>query len=231
MISCIIVDDEPLARETLEVYVDKIPALKLLGSFEDPFEAMDLLGKEKVDLVFSDIQMPDISGISLLKSLANPPLFIFVTGNPEHAAQSFELDVLDYIVKPYDFDRFLKSVNKAQAVLDFRKSPAVNKAFLLIKDRSLNVIVRYDEIYYVEGNKDYVNIVTSEKTHSVSKTMSYMESVLPNDRFLRVHKSYIINLAFAKAVTAVVIKMKGNIKDIPIGMQYREDLYRNLGIN
>lgn len=231
MINCLIIDDEPLARETLEDYIVRIPFVNLLGSFEDPMEAMEVISSTKVDLVFSDIQMPEITGISFLKSLKQPPLFIFVSGHPVYAAESYELDVVDYIVKPFSFERLLKSVNKARASLASGQDDLLFKEYFTIKDRTRNVVVRYEEIHYLEGCKDYVIVATSEKEHMVLDTMKHMESVLPKKTFLRVQKSYIVNLAYVKAVSPTTVIMKGSIKDIPIGLQYRDNLYKMLDIN
>lgn len=232
MINYIIVEDETLAQEVLVNQLNKISDLKLCGVFDNALDAIEFIGDVEVDLVFSDIKMPDISGVSLLKSLRNPPLFIFVTGDPQFAIESFALDVLDYILKPVELDRILKAVNKAKAILESRESSASNMEFLIVKDRTSNVIIRYDEIHYIRGNKDFVDIVTEEKVYTIWRKMRIMEEILsPNKQFLRVHKSYIVNLQFAKEVSAGSIKMKGTIEDIPIGAQYREELYRRLGIN
>lgn len=231
MINCIVIDDEPLAKEKLVSYVNKVPDFELVGAFDHALPAMDVIRKGKIDLVFSDIQMPDITGISFLKTLKNPPLFVFVTGNPQYAVESYELDVLDYILKPFDFDRFMKSVNKVVAFMDSEISTVPNKDFFVFRERGTNVIVKYDEIFYVEGNKDYVNVVTGEKDYMVWKKMAQMEAELPKDLFTRVQKSYIINLSLVKEVSASLIKMKGNIKDIPVGATYRDELYRRLGID
>lgn len=140
------------------------------------------------------------------------------------------MDVLDYILKPFDFNRFMKSVNRAFAFIDSKTSNALNKDFFVFREHGANVIVKYDDILYVEGNKDYVNVVTGEKDYMVWKKMAQMEAELPRCLFTRVQKSYIVNLSLIKAVSATLIYMKGNIKDIPIGATYKDELYRQLGI-
>ncbi len=229
---CIIIDDEQLALDTMMSHVKKIPDLEILGTFENALNAMPLISSNKVDIVFCDIQMPDINGVPFLKSLHNPPLFIFVTGDPNHAIESFELDVLDYIMKPFGVDRLLKSVNKARAFLESEKSSTNDREFLVIKDRSSNVIVPYDEVFFIKSDKDYIKVSTIEKVYTIWKKISDMEAALAHTRqFLRIQKSYIVNLNFAKTVEGNHIKMKGSIEDIPIGGQYKAELYKRLGIS
>lgn len=231
MINCIVVDDEQLALDTMVSHIKKIHDLEILGAFDNALDAMPIISSGKVDLVFCDIQMPDINGVSFLKSLKNPPLFIFVTGDPNHAIESFELDVLDYIMKPFGVDRLLKSVNKARAFLESEKSPATDRKFMVIKDRYANVIVPYDEVYFIRSDKDFVNISTAEKVYTVWKKISDMEKTLAQAKqFLRIQKSYIVNLDFAKTIEGNHIKMKGSIESVPIGGQYRAELYKRLGI-
>ena len=231
MINCIVVDDEQLALDTMATHIAKIHDLELLGTYDNALDAMPIISSGKVDIVFCDIQMPDINGVSFLKSIKNPPLFIFVTGDPDHAIESFELDVLDYIMKPFGVDRILKSVNKARAILASEKSSASDREFLVIKDRYANVIVPYDEVYFVKSDKDFVNISTAEKMYTIWRKISEMEETLAHaKRFLRVQKSFIVNLDFAKTIEGNHIKMKGSIEKIPIGGQYKAELYRRLGI-
>ncbi len=231
MYNCIVIDDECYAREALETSIEKVPFLHLLGSFDHPLPAMELLANKQVDIVFSDIQMPDLDGITFLKSLKQPPVFIFVTGIRQYAVESFELDVLDFIVKPFDFLRFLKAANKARAYLESTRSQIRSKDYLILKDRAAHTIVRFADIYAVQSNKDYVTVRTVEKAYLVWKTMSFMESNLVGDNFIRVHKSHLVNLDFVTSVTAVKILMKGNLGDIPIGTQYRDGLFRRMGID
>lgn len=232
MISCIVIDDEPLAQENLVNKINKIHDLELLGVFDSALDAMPLIVNGKVDLVFCDIQMPEISGVSFLKSLKKSPLFIFVTGDPTYALESYELDVLDYIMKPFAVGRLLKSVNKARALLEAQKTDLPDRDFLIIKDRSLNIIMPYNEIFFIKSDKDYITVSTMEKEYIMYKRLSEIEVSLSSARqFLRVQKSYIVNLDFARTVDGNYIKMKGSIEDIPIGGQYKAELYRRLGIS
>lgn len=230
MIRCIVIDDEPLAQDLLVSQLKKIPNIEPIAVFDNAFDAMAFIKTKDVDLVFCDIQMPDMNGISLLKSLSKPPLFVFVTGNPDYALIGYELNVLDYILKPFDVERLVKTINKAQAVLNFDSSST--KDYMVIKDRSHLIITPYNEVFFIKGDKDYVWIETLEKNYNVYKKLIEMESSLANAKqFVRVHKSYIVNLDFAKRVEGNVIIMKGSIESIPIGKQYRNELYRRLGVS
>lgn len=232
MINCIAIDDEPVTLESMKRQIGKIPDLKFLGAFESAWDAIHLINTGKIDLVFCDIQMPDISGVSFLKSLTKPPLFIFVTGNPNHAIESYELNVVDYIMKPFGPDRLYKSVNRARAFLESQKTNLPHRDFFIIKDRSTNIIMPYDEIFYIKSDREYVRVSTIEKDYLMYKRLSEIEESLSSTRqFLRVQKSYIVNLDFAKTVDGSYIKMKGSIEDIPIGGQYKAELYKRLGIS
>lgn len=232
MITCIVIDDEPLAQEDLVEKIGKINDLELLGVFYSPLEAMELIRTGKVDLVFSDIQMPEISGVSFLKSLKKSPLFIFVTGDPNYAIESFELDVVDYVLKPFGLERLLKAVNKVRALLEMRKTNIPDRDFLIIKDRNANIIMPYNEIFFIKSDKDYCKIATMDKTFIICKRLTEIVDALSSAKqFFRVQKSYLVNLDFAKTVNGNVIEMRGNIEDIPIGGQYKAELYKRLGIS
>ncbi|TDS12159.1 LytR/AlgR family response regulator transcription factor [Sphingobacterium paludis] len=232
MIKCIVIDNEKLAIEMITSCIEKIHDLEILGVFHNFLDAMPIISSGKVDVIFCEIQMPDINGVSFLKSINNPPLFIFVTGDPGHAIESFELGVLDYIMKPLEIDRLLKSVNKVRAFLEPEKSSAFERNFLVIRDRSANVIIPYIELYFIRSDKDYVKIFTVEKTYTVWKKISELEETLAYAKqFLRVQKSYIVNLDHAKTVEGNLIKMKGSVENIPIGGQYKPELYKRLGIS
>lgn len=229
---CVIIDDEELAREILVSHLSKVPIIQIVGVYENAMDAFGILKSEDVDLVFCDIQMPDMDGVAFLKTLKNPPLFVFVTGDPSYALEGYELDVLDYILKPFGLDRLIKTIDKAQAILNDDKGNNSDRDFLIIKDRSHIIISPYDEVFYIEGAKDYVWIETLEKRYNVWKKLLEMEEKLASAKqFIRIHKSYIVNLDFAKRVEGNIMKMRGSIKDIPIGGQYRAELYRRLGIN
>ncbi|MES2794334.1 MAG: LytTR family DNA-binding domain-containing protein [Bacteroidota bacterium] len=206
-LSCVILEDEPLARSLMENYVAKVPHLQLVNSFSDAISALDFLRENKVDILFSDIQMPEITGIALLKLLKNKPLVILTTAYSEYALEGYELEVFDYLLKPISFERFLKAVEKATSRLNAntiisketepQHLPFVsdsNKDFIFIKDGTKMVKLRLNEIKYIEGLKDYVSIYTTEKKIVSLQTLKSLETQLPQNQFIRVHNSYIISL-------------------------------------
>ncbi|MEC3878625.1 LytR/AlgR family response regulator transcription factor [Parapedobacter sp. 10938] len=229
MYNCIIIEDDGLAREALAAHIDRIPFLKLVGAYESPLALKG--ASDRIDLVFSDIHMPELDGISYLKSLINPPLFIFVTGNANYGAESYDLDVLDFVVKPFDFERIMKAANKAKAVLDLKHGATKSPDYLIVKDRSKYIIVPYNEICFIQAQKDYVTIETTEGTYTLWGMLGDVGKELPTDCFLRVHKSYIVNVEFVKSISAKKIVMKGNLREIPIGDTFKNELRRHFGID
>ena len=227
---CIIVDDEPLAREILESYVEKVPFLKLIASCKNAFEALDKIQQEKPDVIFLDIQMPDLNGIQFYESLVYKPLVIFTTAYSDYAVSGFDLDATDYLVKPFSFDRFMKAVNKAR--VNRKKEVSENsgnfrRKFMFVKDGVKIVRVPYDDILYFEGMKDYVKIVMKEKFILTLISMQHMADKLPNDLFVRVHRSYIVSISKIEKVekNRVVIADKW----IPVGNSYTDLLSDALG--
>lgn len=229
MYNCIIIEDDELAREELAKYIAGIPFLNLLGTYESPLVLRGLT--ERIDLVFSDIHMPELDGISYLKSLINPPVFIFVTGNPEYGAESYDLDVLDFIVKPFDSARLMRAANKAKAVLDQKYGLNKDSDFLIIKDRNLYSILDYADICYIKADKDYVTIHTTGTAVTLWRTLGDLMKALPSHRFLQVHKSYIVNIEFVKSIASKKLVMKGNLDPVPIGDKFKNDVRRRFGID
>jgi len=231
MMTCIVIDDEPLAREYLVDQIGKIHDLEILGVFGSPMGAGEIVKTGKIDLVFSAIQMSELSGTSFLKSLKKPPLFIFVTRDPTFAVESFDLGVVDYVMKPFGLDRLLKAVDKARTLLDVQRENMPSRDFLIIKDRNQSVIMPHGEILFIKSDKDYVTIATKEKKYTICQRLAKIEDALSSARqFLRVHKSYIVNLHFAKMINGNEIKMKGDVESVPIGVHYKAGLYSRLGI-
>ena len=229
MLSCIAIDDEPLALELLEDYISKVPFLQLVASCENAMEAMKILDKQPVDLLFLDIQMPGLTGLQFIESMANKPMIILVTAYEKHALEAFSLDVVDYLVKPVTLDRFIKACNKAKelhALKQHKQSPdhAVAPDYFFVNvDYSL-LKVSFSEITYIEGLKDYIKIhlKNSIKPVITRMNMKSLEELLPAPRFIRVHKSFIVSV---DAVTAI---RKNSIfigtMEIPVSESYPEAL-------
>lgn len=239
VITCLVVDDEPFARDLMENYIGRVPYLQPVAFCENAFDAINELQRQPVDLLFSDIQMPNINGIEMIRSLSNPPFVIFTTASKEHAIAGFELDAVDYLVKPISFERFLKAVNKARNNISQRwqqstsTEPAKPKAHpanhLFVKDNNKLTKILFEDIYYVEGMKDYIKIVCREKNIITYMRMKVIEDVLPPDQFLRIHKSYIIRLQAIKSIMGNTVEVV-NGQTVIISKSSRQDLKRLLGI-
>jgi two-component system, LytTR family, response regulator len=225
--TCLIVEDEPLARRLMTDYVRKVPFLNLVKACSNPMEALEILRDTSVDILFLDIQMPEITGITLLKVLQKKPLVILTTAYSEYALESYELDVVDYLLKPITFDRFLKAVDKASQRLATATQPVASSeksgespTFVFVKDGTKLVKVNFDDILYVEGLKDYVTIHTRQQKIVTLQRLKAMEMQLPAEKFIRVHHSYIV------ALKAIDIIHKGEIQIgnvmIPISEGYKK---------
>ncbi len=227
----LIVDDEPLAQEILETYIGNIPSLHLVGKCSNAIEANEMLHQHQVDLMFLDIQMPQLTGIDFLKSLAHPPMVIFTTAYSNYALEGFELDIIDYLLKPISFERFMKSVNKATELLELNKKEvsevtAGGDDFFFVKSDKKLIKVKYSEILYVEGLKDYVIIRMEVGRVITLQTMKSLEEKLPLHLFKRIHRSYIVSVGRINAIDGNVVEImeKGIAKHIPIGKNYRDEL-------
>ena len=233
MINCLIIDDEPFARELLEGYMAQLPGLHLVASCEHVFEALEILQKQRIDLLFSDINMPQVNGIEFLRSLPNPPYVIFVTASPHHALEGFELDALDYVVKPVSFPRFMKAVNKAINLIGSQPATVAAPApqFLFVKEGNSLQRVLFDEIYYIEGLRDYIRIVLRNRFVVTYLRMSRIEDQLPASRFIRIQKSYIVRLDAIKAISGNEVELYDLPEKLPIGKQYKELLLAQFGLS
>lgn len=244
MINVIIVDDEPLAQDVLETYIDKIPELNLIKKCSNAFEANDALKNNDIDLMFLDIQMPQLTGIDFLKTLSKPPLVIFTTAYPNYAIEGFELDALDYLLKPISVDRFMKAANKAieQVGLQQRddapsttdqSSNASKQDYFFVKADKKLVKVNFKEIIYIEGLKDYVIIRMDSSRVITLQTMKSLEQKLPSEQFMRIHRSYIVNVEKINAIIGNMVEVmeKNQAKHLPIGKNYREDLLTMINKN
>lgn len=244
MINVIIVDDEPLAQDVLETYVEKVPDLHLVKKCSNALEANETLKTEEVDLMFLDIQMPQLTGIDFLKTLVNPPIAIFTTAYPNYAIEGFELNALDYLLKPISLDRFMKAVNKATEQISIQRKISDNEGgsvpegkttedFTFVKADKKLVKVNYDNVIYIEGLKDYVIIRQDDDRVITLQTMKSLESKLPTDIFRRIHRSYIVNLNRINAIMGNMVEVieKGKAKHLPIGKNYRESLLEIINKN
>lgn len=231
-INCIIIDDEPLAREIIETFVKDIPFLQLTKSFGDSLQALLYLQDNEVDIVFSDIQMPKINGLELVESLSNPPVIIFITAHRDFAIDGYENGVTDYLVKPVRFERFLKAVNKAKSYIKLKRiavpSP-INSDRLFIKSDGKLIKILLDEIQFVEAQGDYIKIVISDETYLTQMTLKSMEEFLKPPMFFKVQRSFIINVEKVRSVSGHVVELNSGHK-ITISPNKKEELYALLGI-
>lgn len=234
-LNCLIVDDEPLARKLLSDYVQKVPYLNLLRTCSDPMEALDFLRENPVDLLFLDIQMPEITGLTLLKILQKRPWVILTTAYSEYALESYELDVVDYLLKPITLERFLKSMEKInqrmqgianqqlpseQPTAQAAESSPPPPAYIFVKDGTKLVKVKLSEIMYVEGMKDYVAIHTPQQRIVTLQRLKALEEQLPENLFIRIHNSYIVALDWLDSIHKEKVKV-GNAL-LPISDSYRK---------
>jgi DNA-binding LytR/AlgR family response regulator len=230
MINVIIVDDEPLALDVLETYIEKIPHLHLVQKCNNALEANEALKNHAVDLMFLDIQMPQLTGIDFLKTLSKPPLVVFTTAYPNYAIEGFELNALDYLLKPISLERFMKAVNKAEEQLELHRrdgaAAAAEDDYFFVKADKKLVKVNFPEIIYIEGLKDYVIIRLDNSRVITLQTMKSLEDKLPAAKFRRIHRSFIVNIDKIEAVMGNMVEVleKGQAKHLPIGKNYREEL-------
>ena len=213
-ITCIIIDDEPLARKGLKEYVTEVDFLNLIGEFDNPLKAAELISRGEVQLLFLDIQMPKITGLDFFKTLQNAPPVIFTTAYPQYALEGFEVNALDYLVKPVSFDRFFKAVLKAKEfyeVRDTNRKETESSDYFFIKADNKLVKILFDEVLYVEALQNYVTIHTAARKYMTYLTFKSVEDYLPADKFLKVHKSYIV-------AASKIDSIEGN--DIRIGQQH-----------
>ena len=234
MIKCIIVDDEPLAVAQLEKYVERVPFLVNVGSCSSAAEAMDVLSTGNVDAMFVDINMPDIDGVQLVRSLARPPMVVFTTAYSEYAIEGFRLDAIDYLLKPIAFDSFLKAANKLKLIYGIKNpaQPAVEQGdtvandCLYVKSDYKMLRVPISSIKYIEGMSEYVRIFVEDSLKPIVSLLSMkkIEESLPADTFMRVHRSYLVNLNKVKEVSKMRIVYDGDVY-VPIGEMYKEKFF------
>ncbi len=224
-INCIIVEDEPLALKRTKEYVGKISYLNLLQSFDNGFEAIGFLKKQQVDLIFLDIKMDELTGIQLLESLERKPYVIVTTAYSEYALKGYELNVIDYLLKPFTIERFIQAVEKVSVQLD--KTTNDNRNFFFVKTGYCIEKIFFDDILFIEGMRDYRNIQTNTKKILTLQTFIELEKELPKSKFCRVHKSYIVTLKKIDLIERNRIKIRDKL--IPISETYKENFFKLIG--
>ena len=230
-IKVLLVDDEFLALQLLENFVKEVPELELVAKTKSPIEAQHILSRDRIDLLFLDIQMPTLSGVNLLKNLKNPPLTIFTTAYSDYALTAFDLNVIDYLLKPFSFERFLQAVDKAKTqlsnhTLPIAANPKEGPIFLSVKADGKIVKVFFDDILFIEGLKEYVKIVCATENIVTFERLKNLEVILPANQFLRVHKSYIINTAKVTAIEGNLLTIGTHF--IPISRGKKEMVVRRI---
>ncbi|OOQ57242.1 LytR/AlgR family response regulator transcription factor [Mucilaginibacter pedocola] len=224
MITAVAIDDEPLALGVVRSHAAKVPFVDLKAEFTDAFKAMEYLQHNPIDLLFLDIKMPDISGIDLLTCLNKKPLVIFTTAYTEHAVTSFELDAVDYLLKPFSLARFTKACNKAYELYNFRNVKEDKKDYLFLKTGYEQVKVLFDDICYLEATGNYVNFELKDKQVLTRMTISEVEGLLPADKFIRIHRSFIAAVNKVEKIERHQLVVNGAV--LPVGSSY----YQNLGL-
>lgn len=233
-IRTLIVDDEPLAQEILEVYLAKLPEIELVAKCRNALEAFQVISKEPVDLLLLDINMPEISGIDLIKTLKDPPKVIFTTAYSEFALESYELNAVDYLLKPIPFDRFLKAIAKVKELISTSTKTSVSSTdkntvdnLMFVKAEGKLIRINLSQVWFIEGLKDYIRLWTDTGKIVVHSTMkNFEENLAMHKNFLRVHKSYIVNMEFISEIDGNMIKVKEQA--IALGSTYKDEVLKIL---
>lgn len=222
MLTAIAIDDEPLALEVVRSHAAKVPFLNLKAEFTDAFKAMEYLQHEPVDLLFLDIKMPDITGIDMLSCLNKKPMVIFTTAYSEHAVESFELDAIDYLLKPFSLARFIKACNKASEIYNLRENASPKKDYLFLKTGYDQLRVDFADICYLEATGNYVTFVMADKSVVSRMTITEVESLLPLGQFIRIHRSFIAAVNKIDKIERHQVTVNGAI--LPVGNSYYQNI-------
>lgn len=218
-----------MARTVLSHQIEDISFLNLVGECENVMQATSVLNSEKIDILFLDIEMPKISGIDFLRNVSNLPMVVLISSRPEYALEAFEYNVIDYIIKPLKADRFLKAIMKAKEIYDKKNNlSTAEKEYFFFREKGVASKLKFEDIYYIQANGDYITIFTNAKNYTIHSTMNSIEKELPTDKFLRVHRSYIIALDKIETVednTAYI-----NKKNIPIGDKQKSSLMERINL-
>ena len=228
MIRCIIIEDERLAQDVIKSHLEKAGRFQLAGVYRNAPEAREAIEREQVDLIFLDIQLPGMTGLNFLRSLSHPPLVVFTTSYPEYALESYEFNVIDYLLKPISYERFYKTIDKIIDGKIFKAGATELKPLarehIFIRSNNKFYRIGFSEIIYVEGMKDYLKIHTTEHAIITHQTMIEMEHILPSGQFIRIHKSYIVAIAHIKAIFGNSVDMEKAL--LPIGLSHKERIMR-----
>jgi two-component system, LytTR family, response regulator len=222
-ITCIIVEDEPLAAKVLSDYISQVPFLQLQGTFKDAILATEYLRDNTVELIFLDIHLPKLKGMAFLKTLTHPPSVIVTTAYHQYAVEGFNLNVTDYLLKPFEFERFLVAVNKVKSGQTEKREPVENtetKEHLFLNVQKKKVKILFSEITYIESQREYVKIVTTKKEYTSKMSTHEIENLLPANLFKRIHRSFIVSLNKIDSYNAETVEVNG--VSIPIGRGYRD---------
>ncbi|MCY1720890.1 LytTR family DNA-binding domain-containing protein [Prolixibacteraceae bacterium Z1-6] len=233
-IKCIIVDDEPLAIEVLKSHIGKMDTLELVGTCADAIEAFDFLRNQQVDLMFLDIHMPEMKGTELVKTMQNPPAVVFTTAHREYAIESYELNILDYLLKPISFERFLQTIDKfnQQNVLISEVSLHKNNGdeeYIYLREKNVIHKVPVSEVIYVESFGDYIKLHTNDREINSRATISSIQKTLPDKLFIRIHRSFLVAKKRITSFSPVMVTLSG--KEFPIGTRYRKTTFEKLNYN
>lgn len=234
---CLIVDDEPLAIKLIESHINKLDNLEIVDSCNNAMAAFDILRKKKIDLLFLDIQMPQITGIEFLRNLKNAPKVILTTAYRQYALEGYELDVVDYLLKPISFERFLKAIDKyyhyfsgeAPVFSTSNETGEDMSAYIDVRENKKVIRVKLKDIVYIEGLNEYVGIHTGEKRIVTKNSLTKIENNLPSEQFIRIHKSFIVQISKIKAFSSILIEVDG--KELPIGRNYKNIVNKALNFS
>lgn len=236
-VKCILADDEPLAIRVLENHIAKLENIEVIARCSNAMEVLEVLKERDIDLIFLDIQMPHLTGIDMLKTLNNPPAIVITTAYRNFAIDAFELDVLDYLLKPITFERLLKAVNKYYSRCqkhiihhDMNHPASGEEAYVYIKKNKTMIKVYLKDIIFIESLKEYIRIHTDQESYMTKQKLGYMEQKLPEDRFIRVHKSFLVAISRIKSVSPSFIGLE-NEQKVPIGRSYKAFVLNKLEYN
>lgn len=229
--NCIIIDDDLMSRKIIEEFISRTDQLRLLASYENAVDAINAFGgDEDIDLIFLDIEMPEMSGIDFLETLTNPPQIIIISSKDKYALEAFNYDVTDYLLKPISYSRFFKSINKAN--VRFRNKVDSKENEIFIKKNAALVRLKYEDILWVEALENYVIFNTFNEKYTIHFTMKAVENKLPSSKFTRVHRSFIVNTSRINVIedNSIIIKVHDGSKSIPIGKSYKDNLLKDINL-